>query len=195
MPRPHLAALAVACALAVAAPAGAVRVVVVNGDGAGEGFNDPTDVTPVGGNTATTLGGQRLQAFRTAATIWGQQLVSDVTVRVHATMDPLPCDATTATLGEAATTTVHRDFPGVLLAKTWYSQALANKLAGQDLAPSQDDIDATFNSAIGTTCPFPQPWYYGLDRAPTPGTIDFVSVVAHELAHGLGFETYVDETT
>jgi hypothetical protein len=51
---------------------------------------------------------------------------------------------------------------------------------------------ATFNSAIGTTCPFPNVWYYGLDSSP-PGTqIDFVSVLVHELSHGLGFLTFVD---
>jgi hypothetical protein len=38
-------------------------------------------------------------------------------------------------------------------------------------------------------------WYYGLDRNP-PGTkIDFVTVVLHELGHGLGFDSLVDLDT
>src|SRR5262249_56210461 len=37
--------------------------------------------------------------------------------------------------------------------------------------------------------------YYGFDRNGSSNTIDFVSVVTHELGHGLGFETFVDETT
>src|SRR5262245_3470823 len=98
---PCLAAL---CAIVLATPTLAARIVVVNGDGAGEGFNDKTAAAPVGGNTATTRGGQRLAAFEFAAALWGRELVSDATIRVHATMDPLPCDGSTATLGEAAAT-------------------------------------------------------------------------------------------
>ena len=40
----------------------------------GEGFNDPTPAAPVGGNTGTTLGQQRLIAFQHAADIWGAEL-------------------------------------------------------------------------------------------------------------------------
>ncbi|MEO5932815.1 MAG: peptidase, partial [Duganella sp.] len=38
----------------------AAPLAIVNGDPAGFGFNDPTPVAPVGGNTGTTLGAQRL---------------------------------------------------------------------------------------------------------------------------------------
>jgi hypothetical protein len=69
---------------------------------------------------------------------------------------------------------------------------LANALTGSDLDPSNPDITAQFNSAIGTTCPFPGTWYYGLDGNPPAGQIDFVTVLLHELAHGLGFLTVVD---
>src|SRR5262249_1199907 len=57
--------------LLVGTPARAATIVVVNADGPGEGFNDATPVAPVGGNTATTLGGQRLNVFQYAADIWG----------------------------------------------------------------------------------------------------------------------------
>ena len=77
------------------------------------------------------------------------------------------------------------------MAGTWYPVALANALAGSDIDPGGDDIDATFNSSIGTTCPFPSVWYYGLDGN-AGSNIDFVSVLLHELGHGLGFLTFVD---
>ena len=43
------------CAVVAVSPAMAANFVIVNGDGAGEGLNDPTPVSPVGGNTGTTL--------------------------------------------------------------------------------------------------------------------------------------------
>jgi FG-GAP-like repeat len=176
----------------------AATITVVNNDSAGEGFNDPSAPDPdstAGGNTGTTLGEQRLMAFQLAATIWGGLLNSNVVIRVGATMDPLSCGSTSATLGSAGPDTVSRDFAGALRAGTFYPSALANKLAGSDLDPDSDDIDATFNSSIGTTCSFPNVWYYGLNGTPPAGKLDFVTVVLHELGHGLGFLSLVNVTT
>jgi hypothetical protein len=176
----------------------AATIAVVNLDSPGEGFNDPSAPDPDstnGGNAGATLGAQRLNAFQFAANLWGRLVTSSVTIRVGAQLDRLTCTSTSATLGQAGPNTVHRNFAGALRANTWYTQALANSLAGTDLDPTSDDIGATFNSAIGTTCPFPNVWYYGLDRNP-PGTkIDFVTVVLHELGHGLGFLPLVNLAT
>jgi hypothetical protein len=175
----------------------AATITVVNLDGANEGFNDPAAPDPAsttGGNSGATLGAQRLQAFQFAADVWGGILESSVPIRVGAQMDPLTCDATSAVLGAAGPTQVFRDFTGALEADTWYPVALANKLAGTDLSPMGDDISATFNSSIGTTCAFPRVWYYGLDANPPAGTTDFVTVVLHELGHGLGFTSFVGLT-
>jgi hypothetical protein len=153
---------------------------VINLDGPGEGFNDPSPADPAstaGGNSAVTLGGQRLVAFQFAANMWGTLLSSPVEIRIDANFDPLPCADTSAILGEAGPNTVHRDFAGAPLPNTWYPQALANSFAGFDVLPNISDIGAVFNSAIGTTCPFPIVWYYGLDANPPAGQLDFVSVV------------------
>ena len=196
----RLSIFLVACALfgmgAVAAPAVEAAVIrVINNDSPGEGFNDPTPVAPVGGNTGTTLGQQRLIAFRHAANIWAGLLSSAVPIRVGARFDPLPCNATGAVLGVAGPLGFARDFTGALRPATWYPYALANALHGSDLDVDNDDIGATFNSAIGTTCAFPNVWYYGLNASPPGNQIDFVSVVVHELGHGLGFQTFVDLQT
>lgn len=165
-------------------------------DGPGEGFNDPGAADPAsaaGGNAGATLGDQRFTAFAYAADIWAGLLDSSQAIIVGVAFNPLPCEATTANLGAAGTNTVHRDFTGAPIINTWYPAALANTLAGTDLAPGMDDIDAFFNSAIDdAACTFPKVWYYGLDGNPPAGTIDFVSVVLHELGHGLGFQTFVD---
>jgi|GEM_PF-1715710 len=170
-------------------------ITVVNTDGPGEGFNDPTPFTPSGGNPATTLGQARLNAFRHAAFIWGGVLTSRVEIRINAQMNSLGGTATSAILGSAGATNVFRDFPGAPVASTWYSQALANSLSNFDQDPGSDDIAARFNSdvdgsvVLGTTN-----WYYGVDG--NPGTnVDFVSVVLHELGHGLGFQTYANAST
>jgi hypothetical protein len=176
----------------------AATITVVNLDGAGEGFNDPAAPDPdstAGGNAGATLGAQRLLAFQHAANLWGAELESSVEVRVGARFDPQTCTATSTILGSAGPVTFSRDFTGAPRANTWYPVALANKLHGSDLVPAQDDIGATFNSAVGTTCPFPNVWYYGLNASPPGSKIDFVTVVSHELAHGLGFLTGVNLTT
>jgi hypothetical protein len=146
----------------------------------------------VGGNGATSLGQARRNAFAHAMSLWGQRLHSSVLIRVDATIDALTCTSSTAVLGGAGTLTVHRDFPGAPVANTWYPQALANALAGVDLDPASPDISASFNGALdGGACLGGARWYYGLDGAPPPGGIDFVTVVLHELGHGLGFQSFV----
>jgi hypothetical protein len=191
-----LLVLGLAVLLHPARPASAeVTLTIQNADAAGEGFNDPAAATPVGGNTGTTLGQQRQLAFQFAAEVWGKTLDSSVDIVIEAHFDDLPCDATKAALGVAKAYTLAADFVGAPRLQTWYPIALGNRLAGEDLAPGYPDIWATFNSALGTTCSFPKTWYYGLDGNPPASQTDFVTTVVHELAHGLGFQTYVDPAT
>jgi hypothetical protein len=200
MIRRSLACAALALSVQGAAVSGAsatVTFVINNLDGPGEGFNDPTPVAPVPGNPGTTLGEQRLNAFQAAADAWGQILNSAVTIAVDAQMSPLPCDAVSALLGQAGPTLAFRDFPSAPRAATWFSVALANSLAGSDQAPGVGDIGAAFNSDIDSNpnCLTGVTWWYGIGAPPAPGTIPFFDVVQHEIAHGLGFLTFVDLAT
>ena len=99
--RGALGALLVVAGLGASAPATAATITIVNNDGAGEGFNDPTATAPIGGNTGTTIGQQRLIAFQFAADVWGALLPSNVEIRINATFDALTCSATSAVLGSA----------------------------------------------------------------------------------------------
>ena len=177
------------------AVANAATVRLINRDGAREGFNDQTPAQPVGGNTGTTLGEQRLIAFQHAVDLWAAALDSAVEIRISASFDPLPCNASVVTLGAAGPINVFRDFAGAPLANTYYASALADRLAATDLAPDEDDIEANFNSRFGTSCTFPAGWYYGLDGNVPGDDSDLVTVVLHELGHGMGFLTLVDVET
>ncbi len=174
----------------------ATQIAVVNQDGAGEGFNDSTPVAPSGGNPGLTLGQQRLIVFEQAAKLWEAVISSNVTISVAAQFNPLSCTSTQAVLGSAGTTSVHRNFPGAPFNNTWYPQALANSLANTDLSTNAD-ISATFNVDIdnNNNCLNNTNWYYGLDGNRPSGTIELLSVVLHEIGHGLGFQTFVDMNT
>lgn len=204
-----LALLAMACLVLAPAPtaSAAATITIVNVDGPGEGFNDPTPLAPVGGNPGTTLGQQRLNVFTRAAGTWGATLDSSVEIFIQASFDPLTCTATSAVLGSAGAIQVVLDgggggippFPG-LEANTLYGTALANKRLGFDAIPgpngtSADDIRARFNSNIGLPgCLTGLNWYYGFDN--NHGiNIDLLTVLLHEFAHGLNFQSFANVST
>ena len=175
----------------------ASNIVIINLDSAGEGFNDPTPVSPVGGNNGTTLGQQRLNVFQHAADIWGSILPSNITITVQANFDALSCDASSAVLGSAGPTSVFRDFPGAEFSGTWYHSALANKQANADIdGGANNDIAARFNSSVDNNdnCLSGTNWYYGFDGNEA-GDVELLTVVLHEVGHGLGFSELVDHSS
>ncbi|MDH3646919.1 MAG: thrombospondin type 3 repeat-containing protein [Gammaproteobacteria bacterium] len=188
----HLAASLILSFMSGSVLAGA-NFIVINDDSPSVGFNDNTPVTPVGGNTGTTLGEQRMIAFEFAAGLWGGVVDSNITIRVSASFAPLFCTSNSATLGSAGPTTIHADFGGAAFSQTWYPQALANSLSGTDRS-GQSDMDAEFNGDIdfNNGCLSGTNWYYGLDNNNPGGTIDFLNTVMHEIAHGLGFIGFTD---
>ena len=117
-------------------------------------------------------------AFQAAVDIWQSQVSSSVPIAVDANWvdfgNPL-------LLGEAGASCAFHDFPGAIRPSTWFVAPLAERLfpffAGDCLSPHE--IGASFNSTAN--------WYLGTDGVPISGTVDFESVVLHELGHGLGF--------
>lgn len=174
--------------------ASAATIHLINRDGPNEGFNDPTPVDPVGGNPGTSIGAQRLFAFQYAIEIWASALDSPVEIRVGATFDQLSCGQSFVTLGLAQPVSGFFGFDGAPDPEVIYPSPLADRLAGMDLDPDNDDIMAQFNSSFGTTCNFPAGWYYGTDGQPNGQDSDFVTVVLHELGHGLGFLSFINVT-
>jgi hypothetical protein len=60
MRRRFAARAAFVAALTIGTRAMAATIIATSIDDPGEGFNDPTAASPIGGNTGTTLGQQRL---------------------------------------------------------------------------------------------------------------------------------------
>ncbi|UPG85410.1 serine protease [Luteibacter aegosomatis] len=171
--------------------AGAATIKIVNQDvGTGQGFDDHTPATPIGGNPGTTFGEQAFNVFLFAADIHGAYLKSDVTIVNNATFEPLECDATGGVLGSSGPVSVFTfDSPqGNVPANTWVTGAEADAIAGEDGDPGNPDIQSQFNGALGSPgCIEGSKWYMGLDHKVPSGQIDFLNVVLHEMSHGLGF--------
>jgi hypothetical protein len=193
-----------AVALGYAAPAlGRAKITIININGPGVGLNDPTPAAPIGGNTGTTIGQQRLIALQYAANLWGAALDSSVEIRIQASFVPLECTNTSGVVGSAGPLNMLHDFAGAEQSGTWYPAALANKRAGMDLFPpnlslgqGSDDVRAYFNINVGQPgCMTNTPWYYGIDGRHPPATIDLVVTALHELSHGLGFFTQANGLT
>ncbi|HET9697460.1 MAG TPA: hypothetical protein VFP40_11380, partial [Terriglobales bacterium] len=186
------------------------KITVVNNNLPGIGFNDPTPAVPVGGNPGTTLGAQRLNAFKEAARLWSETIDSPVEIRILASLEPLACTATSGVLGSTGILFIWSDFegdtvgqfPGPEFSNTWYGSALANKRAGQDLKaldPSipagSSDMRVRFNSELGKpTCLAGQGWYYGFDLNTPANQLNLVTVMLHEYSHGLNFSQFASVT-
>jgi uncharacterized protein (TIGR03382 family)/uncharacterized repeat protein (TIGR01451 family) len=158
---------------------GGAEIRVANADGSGEGLNDSTAATPVGGNPGTTVGEQRRIAFQYAASLWAATVGNQVPISIKAQFQPLNCSSSVAVLGTAGPTELYED--------DQYPAALANERAGRDLDPGTEEIEAQFSSKVGTDGCSAPPWYYGLDNQAPDGQTDLVTVLLHEFGHGLGF--------
>ncbi|MDQ1086878.1 T9SS type A sorting domain-containing protein [Siphonobacter sp. SORGH_AS_1065] len=123
-------------------------------------------------------------AFQQAVEIWKSIIVSPVPIRVYAVWTDLGSGSNgSIILGGARPYSYVTGFQGATKTNTAYPIALAEKLARQSLNGNQPDIYCEFNSNKAVN------WYLGTDGATngSAGRQDFVTVVTHELGHGLGF--------
>ena len=169
---------------------GSSNVVVHFGDAQGEGFFAPDP-----------LGQNRRDALLHVASIWGGLLNSGVTIHVDASFDELDCDSESAVLAQAGPQFIFESFAGADVPSTWYPGALAEALSGQNLSleddvdPEAGDITATFNTRIDEGCIGGGTFSYNLSGNAPARQVSFVNVALHELGHGLGFVSLVNEST
>lgn len=165
-------------------------------DSNGFGYFDNTSASPVGGNTGTTLGEQRRILLEHAAGVWANYLESDITIVIGADFQQIGGSSNSATLAFAGPEFLLSDFDGAPLPDILYVSALADSLAGEDNDPGSPDLGITVNESIDSD---PNVlggggFYYGLDNNAPSNQTDLLSTLLHEIGHGLGFLSTVDET-
>jgi photosystem II stability/assembly factor-like uncharacterized protein len=132
--------------------------------------------------TYTGFSPEAQTAFQYAIDIWSSIITSAVPIRVSATYTALGAGV----LGSAGPATSYTGFLNQPYANTWYPVALAEKINGDRLnLNTNPDIVANFSSAFSN-------WYLGTDGNTPFSSYDFVSVVLHELCHGLGYVASFD---
>ena len=107
--------------------------------------------------------------------IWASSIYSPVAIDVSVSFATLGGGA----LASAGPNLLYRNFPGSPQTNTFYPSALVNSIVGCDLAPLDVDINITIDNTTS--------WYTGTDANPGAGQYDLVTVVLHELGHGLGY--------
>jgi hypothetical protein len=121
---------------------------------------------------------QAQAAFQAAVDIWRNVIVSPATIRVSASYHDLGSPNILGSAGASFVCIV----PGGL-ANTFYAAALADKINGVAQScsgPDSPEIVANFNSTFTN-------WDFGTSGVPVSGKYSFLTVVLHELGHGLGF--------
>ena len=115
-------------------------------------------------------------AFQRAVDIWSTLIISPIPIRIRATWRPLAAGV----LGSASPATYIGSPDGSQRATSFYPISLAEKISRRSINhPDSADIVANFSSTNN--------WYTGLDGNPRAGQYDLVTIVLHELGHGLGF--------
>jgi hypothetical protein len=119
-------------------------------------------------------------AFEYAISIYEKSISSSVPIMVTANWKNMKGSI----LALSGPVSFHKNFNDAPISDVYYPIALAEKLSGKSLNGEKDaDIICSFDSK--------KPWYFGTDGN-TPATkYDFVSVVLHEIAHGLGISGFL----
>ena len=131
--------------------------------------------------TYTNFTAEARQAFQYAVDIWSTLIVSPVPIRIQANWVSMAPNL----LGSAGPASYRNRSDGAQRVEAFYPIALAEKIARRQLNdPAAADIVADFNRN--------NDWYYGTDGKTPKDQSDLVTVVLHELAHGLGFIGFFD---
>lgn len=120
--------------------------------------------------------GKAKAAFEYAVSIWEQIIESDIPIHIDANWRTMENN----TLGSSGPTDYFANFEYAPHKNLFYPISVVEKITKTEINGSTSaDIDATFNKDIK--------WYFGTDGNTPELLYDFVTVVLHEIGHGLGF--------
>lgn len=115
-------------------------------------------------------------AFEYAVSIWEHIIESEIPIYIEArwrTMD-------NNILGSSGPSDYYANFEYAPRKNRFYPISVVEKITKSEITgPSSPDIKSTFNKEIK--------WYFGTDGKTPELLYDFVTVVLHEIGHGLGF--------
>jgi len=117
-------------------------------------------------------------AINAAVDVWSQNFVSQVPVKVKVYWGR---QSSPAILASAAPGKFHTNFKNIPDNDLWYASALADAIAGEDIEPTIEEVTIRINS---TNAPI---LYLGTDGNCPSNKYDLVSMILHEMGHGLGF--------
>ncbi|MCP9756241.1 T9SS C-terminal target domain-containing protein [Lacihabitans sp. CCS-44] len=116
-------------------------------------------------------------AFQAAVDVWQSLLISKVPIKITATWDAISSN----TLATSGAKKVYKNFANSPIRDVWYPSALAESIAGVNLNGTEADIAITVNKNIS--------WSFDTDGTRQAFKYDLMTVILHEIAHGLGFTT------
>ena len=126
-------------------------------------------------------------AFERAARIWEAHIESGVEIWVRATWTTLAEN----TLGSAGTTYIFANEGFLPGQQVWYNMALAEAAAGRSLISMSNCADHlqvnNGQNCAAIVAQFNSDFEWSYAEEPVPGRHDFMTVVLHEIGHGLGF--------
>lgn len=138
--------------------------------------------------SSTDWPAEAVNAFEYALNIWALHIHSDIPLKVRATWRDFDSDGIQTTLGGASPSRIVQ-VPGLGLPDTWYSLAQLTALSGEPIRDRLDNVN--HDISVNMNCNFDR-WYFGTDGETPENLIDFVTVVLHEIGHGIGFLGSID---
>lgn len=122
-------------------------------------------------------------AINAAVDVWSQNFASQVPVKIKVLWER---QSNSGILASAAPGKFHTNFKNIPDSELWYASALADSLAGEDIEPTIPEITIRINSTNGPML------YVGTDGKCPSNKYDLVSMILHEMGHGLGFLSNAD---
>jgi hypothetical protein len=127
-------------------------------------------------NLSGNLNTQQQTVTEHAFNLWSEKLGGTVPVDINITYVSLPSGVLGASYFQphywnSAT-------------QTWYCSTLGNQLAGYDFSPNMRDIRLELSSNFS--------WNYSISSSPSGSQYDWLTIMLHEITHGLGFSRMIN---